>query len=165
MNNLSHIGLGNPEARLKVYIANRPPLNEYLSLDACHYLVAGEVKRIADETGNHWRKIFNVYAKLLHKLDHNGFADWRNLRDEQLLQHGCDHALLFSAPQPEDNSSIHLVMAKGYAEQLPLNNLVWLDNDFGWNPAEKLIVCPYFDYRQLSDVKIERLVKLLDRLE
>jgi hypothetical protein len=39
--------------------------------------------------------------------------------------------------------------------------LVRLDNDFVIWPTKKLIICPYFDYRQLSNVKIERLVELI----
>jgi hypothetical protein len=40
-----------------------------------------------------------------------------------------------------------------------------LDNDFAINRSLKIIVCPYFDYRQLSNIKIERLAELIVSLQ
>ena len=62
------IGLGVQEAALQVYIANRPPLPEYEMLSKLQPMQPGDIARIAAETGNHWRKIFNVYAKLVFAL-------------------------------------------------------------------------------------------------
>ncbi|WP_420591479.1 DUF6942 family protein [Bacterioplanoides sp.] len=167
-------GLGNTNGSLRVYIANRPPLNEFQQLRSCEYLLAGEVKRIADETGNHWRKIFNVFAKLLFKLNSQGLSDWRDLRDQQLLQSGCDHCLLFSMPsrlsevEQCPDKGIGLVMGKGYANELMQqgrlpSDIEWLDDHFAVYRQHRMIVCPYFDYRQLSDVRIDRLVSLLQQ--
>jgi hypothetical protein len=59
-------------------------------------------------------------------------------------------------------------MGKTYAKQSlpvlaiePLVNLQWLDADFAVDPEHGIIVCPYFDYRQLSNSKIDRLVDLI----
>lgn len=38
--------------------------------------------------------------------------------------------------------------------------LTWLDHEFAINAASRVIVCPYFDYRQLSNLKIDRLAAL-----
>ena len=51
---------------IKVYLANRPPLAEYQAIDVIDHFLEGDIEKIVTETGNHWRKIFNVYAKLMH---------------------------------------------------------------------------------------------------
>ena len=62
-------------------------------------------------------------------------------------------------------------MGKGFADQVLVDAnakgliLTWLDNDFAINPDIGLIVCPYFDYRQLSNIKIESLAELMLGLE
>lgn len=60
--------------------------------------MADEIADIADETSTHWRKIFNVYAKLLFELSPEKFTCWQDLRDSLLLQAESNHCLLFSAP-------------------------------------------------------------------
>ena len=168
------IGLGDDNAGIQVFIANRPPLVEYQQLQAMQPLQRGDIARIASETGNHWRKIFNVYAKLIFALQQagingdsnqgvSGFTRWQDLRDQQLLQAGSGQALLFSPPSlSPDSTKIRLLLAKGYAQTLGLSaELIWLDNDFAQHKASGLVLCPYFDYRQLSDSKIQRLVEWL----
>ncbi len=168
------IGLGDADAGIQVFIANRPPLAEYQQLQAMQPLQRGDIARIASETGNHWRKILNVYAKLIFALqqagingDNNqkvsGFTRWQDLRDQQLLQADSGQVLLFSPPDLNRNTTkIRLLLAKGYAQTLGLNaELIWLDNDFALHPSSGIVVCPYFDYRQLSDIKIQRLVELI----
>lgn len=157
-------GLGDPQATFQVYIANRPPLPEYQQLGGIKSLHAGEIARIAAETGNHWRKIFNVYAKLLFARHSADFSRWQDLRDQQLLQAGSDQALLFSAPDVQiKTSALRLLLGKGYATELGMaEELHWLDESFAWHRPSGVLVCPYFDYRQLSDEKIRRLVSILN---
>lgn len=170
------IGLGDADADIQVFIANRPPLAEYQQLQTMQPLQRGDIARIASETGNHWRKIFNVYAKLIFASqqagingDNNqkvsGFTRWQDLRDQQLLQADSGQALLFSPPDlSPDSTKIRLLLAKGYAQTLGLSTeLIWLDNDFALHKASGLVLCPYFDYRQLSDIKIQRLVELIEQ--
>lgn len=38
--------------------------------------------------------------------------------------------------------------------------LSWLDNKFAIDKINRVIVLLYFDYRQLSNIKIDRLTKL-----
>jgi hypothetical protein len=45
------------------------------------------------------------------------------------------------------------------------NTLVWLDEEFAIDKVSNLVICPYLDYRQLSNIKITRLVELLTELE
>jgi hypothetical protein len=162
---------------IKVYLANRPPLVDYLKVDAISHLPVGEIKRIASETGNHWRKIFNVYAKLIYclaeKTDHSlvqQHARWQDYRDQSLLQQGSDTELHFDSASldspPFEHASLlpplHIVMGKSFSERILKDiPLEWLDNDFAINRQQNIIVCPYFDYRQLSNIKIERLVELI----
>ena len=54
---------------------------------------------------------------------------------------------------------------KGQESELnPVIKLQWLDNDFAIDVKNNLIVCPYFDYRQLTNEKIQRLAGLLTQL-
>jgi hypothetical protein len=164
------IGLGTLQAKLYFYIKNRPPLSHYQNLSTMKIMTQGEINRIGNETGNHWRKIFNVYAKLMFELDPEHFTCWQALRDEQLLQKD-DHCLLFSPPEivmnnePNKECKIHIVLGKGYAEKLELaDKCTWLSHDFAVNVEKKIIICPYFDYRQLSNIKIAQLCRLIQQL-
>ncbi len=146
---------------------------EYQSLSEVTPLIEGEINVINHACGNGWRKVFNVYAKLLYALDKKHFdysekaPTWQNYRDKQLLQTQSKTALLFSAPQLTPKKEImHIICGKGHAKALInsgklVANLVWLDDEFAIDRKNKLIVCPYFDYRQLSNIKIERLAGLL----
>ncbi|PCJ44445.1 MAG: hypothetical protein COA99_06845, partial [Moraxellaceae bacterium] len=89
------IGIGDRHCQLAVYIANRPPLDEYQDRETIIPTVDGELARIGRETGNHWRKIINIYAKLGFLLDSQSFATWQNYRDSHLLTEGSAQALLF----------------------------------------------------------------------
>ncbi len=167
------VGLGDVNAKCKVYIANRPNMSEYQNLSSVKSLTKGEVSSIGQACGNGWRKVFNVYAKLLFALKEctwlpiDNCESWQEYRDKQLLQQGCNSSLLFSPPAPlsQQVNNVHIIMGKTYAKSLPLSaSLRWLDNDFAINPEAKLLVCPYFDYRQLSNIKIIRLVELIQSL-
>ena len=45
-----------------------------------------------------------------------------------------------------------------------LNDLFWLNEHFAISEQHKLIVCPYLDYRQLSNARIEQLIGLVQQL-
>lgn len=163
MNSL-RCGLGDPQSRLTVYIANRPPLDEYQHLAGIQVMQPGEIARIAQQTGNHWRKIFNVYAKLVYELNTQGLASWQQYREEFLLQKNSKQSLLFSAPDLSQ-PGLHLVMGRTYAKNLMLDaELLAVDTDFQIDPQKRLLVTPYFDYRQLSNEKLARLRTLIGRL-
>ncbi|WP_299074559.1 hypothetical protein [uncultured Paraglaciecola sp.] len=166
-------GLGDPNAQFNVYIGNYPSISEYSNLDLTKPLSAGEIHSIGQACGNGWRKVFNVYAKLVFALNAEnivalqGAQSWQEYRDHTLLQSLSNTNLLFSPPQLIDvkssnSHSVYIVMGKTYAKSLNLPcTLHWLDHEFALNTHLKLLVCPYFDYRQLSNIKIIRLVKLI----
>ena len=167
------VGLGTLDAKIIFYIRNCPPLAHYQNLTSVKALVTDEIADIARETGNHWRKIFNVYAKLLFEISPEPFTSWQNLRDSILLQAESDHCLLFSAPDLSEanllsakpSQKLHIILGKGYAEQLGFcNSCLWLSHDFAINIDLSVIICPYFDYRQLSNKKITQLSRLIQQL-
>ncbi|MEP1447022.1 MAG: hypothetical protein ABJK37_12990 [Paraglaciecola sp.] len=175
--NTNLFGLGDPHAQFRVYIANRPDYADFSSLTTLKPLGKGEIQQIGQACGNGWRKVFNVYAKLVFALKDeslvslNGADTWQAFRDNCLLQDCSNTSLVFSAPQTypttgENSPSLHIIMGKTYSNSLGLpSSLHWLDNEFAVDVSNKLLVCPYFDYRQLSNLKIIRLVELITQLQ
>jgi len=184
---MNDVGLGQlvPNGGIRVFIANRPPLPIYESLNQLEPMMTGDISLIGQETGNHWRKIFNVYAKLLHGLLisrealPSDISSWQQFRDHHLLQGSSQTALLFSAPalsnvdkppsKPNIKTNINIIMGKNYAAQLGYervegSELIVLDRDFAICPRRNVIVCPYFDYRQLSNIKILKLIDLINQM-
>lgn len=167
-------GFGCPAFTFAVYIANKPNMAEYQEISTVQPLVNGEINSINQACGNGWRKVFNVYAKVLFALDKNKFTfqqateSWQDYRDKNLLQISSQTALLFSPPQLNSSSNkLHIICGKTHAESLinsgEINcHLTWLDDDFAIDKKNKVIVCPYFDYRQLSNIKIIRLAEVLN---
>lgn len=161
---IADTGFGDARAQLVIYLANRPLLDDYPSLNELKPLLPGELAHIVANTSNHWRKAFNVYAKLLEQLHWPGVQDsgsWQDYRDNRLLQPGCATALLFSPPDLTRTDRVHVVAGKTYAAQLSLPPLTWVDAYFAVNEEYRLIVSPYLDYRQLSNARIAQLVELI----
>jgi hypothetical protein len=174
---LENIGLGCTNFIIAVYIANKPNMAEYQQLKSITPITKDEITTINNACGNGWRKVFNVYAKLLYALDKKHFffskfaPTWQKYRDSFLLQPNSKVALLFSPPQPTSNKEgLHIICGKTYAKHLLATrqltaNFIWLDDEFAIDKTQNLIVCPYFDYRQLSNIKIEKLACLLEELK
>ncbi|TPH14589.1 DUF6942 family protein [Litorilituus lipolyticus] len=170
---MSGSGFGNNQFSLGVYIANFPNMPEYQELSNLTPLTQGEIYAIGQACGNGWRKVFNVYAKLIYALnsskieDVSAFSRWQQYRDEAMLQSGSNIALLFSSPKfLHVERCVKIICGRTYAKALiktgALNaELTWLDNEFAIDEQNHVIVCPYFDYRQLSNKKIDRLIKLI----
>ncbi|NRA55143.1 MAG: cysteine-rich CWC family protein [Gammaproteobacteria bacterium] len=189
-------GLGCAQHHIAVYIANRPPIEPYCSQQQFSPLVQDEITTIGQQCGNGWRKVFNVYAKLLYALNPSQFnfsslaPTWQIFRDHHLLQTNSHTALFFSPPQltnkilidnelndkelnnktlKTNKPSIHIIIGRTYARSLLASGqltvtLDWLDDEFAINREQRVIVCPYFDYRQLSNVKIARLALMIEEL-
>jgi len=160
-------GMGINNAQLSIYIENTPPLEQYLSLPTITALHPHDIYNIGQQTGNHWRKIFNVYAKLIFELGLSQQDTWQNFRDEDLLQKHSNESLIFSPPNFDKLKSdqIHIVMGRTYARKLNIDTqCFWLSKDFAINEEKRLIISPYFDYRQLSNMKISQLAKLIKKM-
>lgn len=182
-----NIGFGSPTFEIGVYIANRPNMLEYQQLEGITPLTENEIYTIGQACGNGWRKVFNVYAKVIFALNPRSFghlqqglaqgASWQSFRDKHLLQQHSETALLFSPPETnylktkvsQSQNTIHIICGRTYAKELinsgKLNSqLTWLNEEFAVDPSQRLIVCPYFDYRQLSNIKIDYLSQLIDSI-
>lgn len=151
---------------LVVYCPNRPPLPAFQTRTGIAPAGSDELAQIVAATGNHWRKIFNLYAKLLHRLAPQS-ERWQDDRDKYLLQAGSGTLLLFSPPLWPAPNAVHLVMGKAHAtasgltlETLP--DLGAYDEHFTFSPTHRLILTPYFDYRQLSNARLEQLAQLIE---
>lgn len=171
------VGLGDRQFTFAVYIANQPEMPEYALLNALEAIRSGDIDRIGQVCGNGWRKVFNVYAKLLYALDTTDFTfsqrapTWQIYRDRYLLQADSGNALIFSPPSFDALSTnvcqvVQIICGKTYAKQLiqasKVNlQLTWVDDEFAIDLEHNVIVCPYFDYRQLSNYKIQRLSTML----
>lgn len=166
--NTSPSGFGATQAPIKIYIANRPQLDDYPSLDKLRGLASGEIAHITKNTSNHWRKVFNVYAKFLFDWyllqgRKNLPNSWQEYREQELFQVHSQEALLFSKPNFEDKS-FHIIAGKTYSANFKLPPLVWIDAYFAINTSHRLIVSPYADYRQLSNERIAQLIELMKSL-
>lgn len=193
---LGDINSNSKHAQLnfQVYIANRPPMAPYDVQDDCQPMMTGEIAAIGQHTGNHWRKVFNVYAKLMfeclqriygtypqrsdcqqHFAVIESLTSWQAYRDQCLLQANSGTSLLFTPPtirldtHDTADNTIHIVMGKGYAQRLGFEYELpqLLDHhhgDFAVYEQRRLILCPYFDYRQLSNEKISVVVDIILRM-
>lgn len=189
-------GLGVNHARINVYIANRPNYQDLSLLNTMRPFCTGDIEALNRQCGNGWRKVFNVYAKLVFAwrsadpvldtcLPGAGCASWQVYRDKVLLQKDSQTALLFSPPLPQQglpncgngcaddaitgtiHNAYHIIMGRTYAKSLVQTaglNLTWHGEEFAIDQSARTVVCPYFDYRQLSNIKIIRLVELLKSL-
>ncbi len=168
---LPNIGFGDANAPFRVYLAAPPPMPAYQHLSRITPLQAGDIAQIYRECGNGWRKIFNVYAKLLFALPAVPFAfqgnatSWQQFRDTRLLQAQGQCALCFDAPQL-NGGGFHLIAGRMLAKQLIAQGLQaqlhWLNTEFAVDPTHRLLVTPFFDYRQLNNEKIVITAKLLE---
>ncbi len=170
------IGIGDTNASIQVFIQNIPQRLPWSQLDQVEALPVGEIKAIGNDCGNGWRKVFNVYAKWLFAMRSikafeaviplNQWSCWQDYRDEALLQKNSNTSLLFSKPTEErcSGKSLNILMGRTYAKTCDLD-LQWLDHEFAVNPSLHLLVCPYFDYRQLSNIKIIRLCEYIEQFD
>ena len=168
------VGIGDPDYDFVVYIGNRPPMDEYSKRQGLMPAGEGELAGIGRETGNHWRKIINIYAKLGFMLDTKGFSSWQAYREGYLLRKGSQQALLFGDYiESGEREAVQLICGKTHAAMLLAksatdseaeSSMRWVDADFAIDPTRRLIVTPYFDYRQLSNAKLETLVSIINNL-
>ncbi len=160
------IGLGRDKSPLCIYIENIPPLEQYQSLQKVITLKEYDIYNIGQQTGNHWRKIFNVYAKLIFEINNGQHSTWQDFRDKDLLQSHSNENLFFSPPHFDtlSENQVHIIMGKTYAKKLNLDTqCFWLSEYFAINEEKRLIISPYFDYRQLSNIKIKQLASLIKK--
>ena len=157
------IGIGHRHCEVAVFIGNRPPLDEYLQRESLVPATEGELANIGRETGNHWRKVINIYAKLGFLLYSQGYSTWQDYREKFLLTEGSQQVLLFNGSiVTVPVGCVSIICGKTHAMTLlDKKELQWIDGDFAVVPSRRIVVTPYFDYRQLSNVKLDRLVRIV----
>ncbi|GGF77493.1 DUF6942 family protein [Alteromonas lipolytica] len=164
------IALGDEQARIRVYIGNRPDTVIEHVRPGVSPLLPQDIYRIGQACGNGWRKVFNVYAKLVFALPESlglrgDNTSWQAFRDNRLLQAGSGTALWFGVPGEFTPDVLHIVTGKTYANSLTFaSSFHWETPEFALDLKRNLVVCPYFDYRQLSNSKILFLIELLNQL-
>ncbi len=168
-------GFGVSNAQFQVFLTAPPPMDPFTELATMYPLQAGDIAHIGRECGNGWRKIFNVYAKLLFALPAGCFnfsaraQSWQQFRDTLLLQANSNTALVFSAPRLHQSpTTIQLIagrtLAKTYQSRGLALQLHWLTPEFAVDLQHKVLVTPFFDYRQLNNEKIAITAQLLKLL-
>ena len=103
---------------------------------------------------------------------------WQDYRDQSLCQAGSVVALLFSSPlgsekyhhrQPKlvtaKPQEVRVMSGHQYCLQcFPALDFEVIDQDFKLSRLANVIDSPYFDYRQLSNRKLEKLIVLIQSL-
>lgn len=164
--------IGSSSARVTVLILHDLPEGTEKSEGCIHPLTLEWRELINKIGGNNWRKIFNTYAKLCHLLglDHKSLETWQDYRDNYLLGSEGAFQLLCFGNKDElrkqadllSEEMLVLITGKKCAEAIGVSErLYWLDQSFAQVIGRNWLVCPYFDYRQLSNIKIEQLVELI----
>lgn len=156
-------GLGDRSPLLVVCAPHSPPNIQSDHSRRVQPLTGNHLNQLIQAGGNHWRKIFNLYAKLLHGLTPLE-PDWQTCREQRLLQTGSACALVFEQKWIPEPGQLCIVMGQTYGRSLG-----WLANDqvlpaehpFAQHPEQAVIVTPYFDYRQLSNARLTSLVQLI----
>lgn len=177
MDDLHRIGLGPEQFNVAIYLPHTPPSHFTQSLMTLRPLAEGELTTLITDGGNHWRKIINLAAKLGAALQPEWSLPWQDYRDQQLCRSTSDIALLFSAPPrialdqaprssaPYGTRAVSIVCGHGYCGRCYDGvEFQAINEDFSVNRAYKLIDSPYFDYRQLSNVKLDCLAALTQSL-
>lgn len=170
---MNNTGLGTTNAIFNVYVERTPPLEYPLEPGEMRPVVNGEINAINQAGGNGWRKVFNVYAKLVDALPaplkpaSGNYQTWQSFRDQELLQAQGKTALCFGDADIVSNAAtggIHIVAGRTHAGKQGLSGQCrWLSESFAVHPTLPIFICPYFDYRQLSNAKIDVLVNLISQ--
>lgn len=162
---MTAIGIGDPDAWIHIHCPHRPPLAKYEERTTLLPAAPQELEQLVAQTGNHWRKIINLYAKLMHELSAT-YAQWQHYRDNLLLQENSGTALVFSMPETTQ-LRLTLIMGQAYATQCGISETRFPDlrpwqNNFRYSLSHQLILTPYFDYRQLSNKALSELAGLIE---
>jgi hypothetical protein len=163
--------------RVVLHIANRPPLDDFQH-NISRPLQLGEAASIIQQTGNHWRKVFSILAKISFSLFDTQCQTWQEYRDTKLLteqgfefiafsslgvtteQHAQNLKQLKSDPRPY----VSLVCGFSYAQsQLDLLSLVSHQKfeKLKWSEPHQCLVTPYFDWRQLNNEMLDVVVSII----
>jgi hypothetical protein len=135
---------------ITLYIPNRPNLEQYIKKRGLKNLKMNEISFIISECGNHWRKIFSIYAKICFHF--NPVTDsWQDYRDTILLTKKCIASISFSKKVIQDSTIVILSGKESWK----------LDEGLSKN----IFKTPYFDYRQFPNSEIDKLLSNIKRID
>ena len=135
--------LGVQGADVVLYIANHP-VRPKRRLDS----EVLSIPELIAFNGNHWRKIFTIFSKLMSPNE-----NWREYRDSYLLTE--KEAICFTG-KLQKNAQVHIISGKSCWEWMGFD----MDEFTPLDPQQRLwvrgnILCsPYFDYRQFPNALI-----------
>lgn len=160
---LSFTGVGHENPKWILYIANRPELEHFQTLDF-RQLESGEAAEIIKLTSNHWRKVFSIMAKISFALFDTDCETWQQYRDTKLLTKEGFEAISFSPYKTNDCLPFSIICGFNYADkQVELESLLSHErqNKILFSQSERLCVTPYFDWRQLNNEMLSVLTQAL----
>ena len=149
-----------------LYLPTKPPLEHYKNKRGLKNLKPLEVSSIISETGNHWRKIFSIYAKIGLHFNAKEVKTWQEYRDTVLLtKDGMEQISFSSKLDLADDNKIHLISGKNTAEKfdLDLKKFKKLDDEGRILFYKNIYLTPYFDYRQFPNALIDKLIEKLQK--
>jgi hypothetical protein len=130
-------------------LPNRPNQKMYLNKRILKNLKVGEVKFIINECGNHWRKIFSIFAKICFSLN-PVTESWQEYRDNILLTSKCIGSISFTKKILK-----------------PSNDIMILSGKESWTISKEnslnIFNTPYFDYRQFPNKEIDLLISQIKK--
>lgn len=133
----------------------------------------GALAQLVALNGNHWRKIITLMAKICAPDD-----NWRDYRDRQLLKH--HELILIGARQLSPHARWHLVAGQVAADNLGLSaadgvsvsdtpglkrvtdNQVSHSDSADGTSEQRILLTPYLDYRQYSNLLVAATRRCLD---
>jgi hypothetical protein len=179
MENHNLIGVGASLPRIILHIANRPPVDSFDAVngeaDINRPLQISEAADIIKQTGNHWRKVFSILAKISFALFDTDCKTWQEYRDTKLLtEQGFEYLCFSSLKQRNASSSlatniieqtsVSVVCGFAYAEtQLDFPSLIphQVFEKLKWSEQDHCLVTPYFDWRQLNNEMLDVAIKIV----
>lgn len=156
-----YVGFGSKQADLVVYLPNRPQIDEFINLDSFRALRSGEVQEIISQCGNHWRKIFSIYAKIAFAIDPKDYSTWQQYRDTVLLtDHGAEAVIFGCEIVPFSEKTFHFIAGRAHFDAFSLKREEFkeIGNDGKIFVKNRIFQIPYFDYRQFPNKLVEKIV-------
>jgi hypothetical protein len=169
------VGVGSSSPRIVLHIANRPPVDGFTAIngeeDINRPLQVSEAASIIQQTGNHWRKVFSILAKISFALFDTGCKTWQEYRDTKLLteqgfEYICFSSLVDTHSQLDlaKYKTVSILCGFSYAQSqldvLPLISHQKFDK-LKWSEPHQCLVTPYFDWRQLNNEMLDVVINIL----
>lgn len=155
-------GLGGEDFQIGLCIGNFPSCLDIESVAGIRFAGEGELSHIVEQTGNHWRKIFNICAKIGFALWPEKTQSWQQYRDSLLFRQSASLCLFFSPPPTLKEGQLLLILGKQYRREIfPDAGFTAVSEVVYRHPELPIYQVPYFDYRQLPNKQLDALILLL----